>query len=45
MEYPEDPQHPYEDLVDALRGGLRALYPEGRRPQAKYSRAQARRVF
>lgn len=29
MDYPEDPQHPHEDLVDALRGGLRAALPDG----------------
>ncbi len=27
---PEDPQHPHEDLVDALRGGIRDRFPEGR---------------
>lgn len=34
QDYPEDPQHPAEDLVDALRGGLRAAIPDGlvRRP-------------
>ena len=30
LDKPEDPQHPYEDLVDALRGGLKARYPRGR---------------
>ena len=30
QDYPEDPQHPHEDLVDALRGGLRTCFPEGR---------------
>lgn len=29
QDYPEDPQHPFEDLVDALRGGLRAALPDG----------------
>jgi hypothetical protein len=32
LDFPEDPQHPHEDLVDALRGGLRDLFPSGRRP-------------
>jgi hypothetical protein len=45
QDYPEDPQHPHEDLVDALRGGLRACYPEGRRPQASFARVPARQVF
>lgn len=29
QDWPEDPQHPHEDLVDALRGGLRSEFPEG----------------
>ena len=27
---PLDPQHPHEDLMDALRGGVRDRFPEGR---------------
>jgi hypothetical protein len=27
---PKDPQHPHEDLMDALRGGIRTQFPEGR---------------
>ena len=30
---PLDPQHPAEDMIDALRGGLQYAYPEGRRPK------------
>jgi hypothetical protein len=30
MDYPQDPQHPHEDLLDSLRGGLYARFP-GRR--------------
>jgi hypothetical protein len=45
QDYPEDPQHPHEDLVDSLRGGLRVLFPQGRAPQASYSRIPARQVF
>ena len=45
QDYPEDPQHPFEDLVDALRGGLVGLYPEGRRPRSNLARVSARRVF
>ena len=33
LDRPEDPQHPHEDLVDALRGGLKARYPRGRNPK------------
>ena len=32
QDYPEDPQHPAEDMVDALRGLLTELYPDGRAP-------------
>ena len=42
---PEDPQHPHEDLVDALRGGLGACFPEGRRPRPIYPRIPAWQVF
>lgn len=46
QDYPEDPQHPHEDLIDALRGGLRALFPEGRRtPTPSLPRIAARRIF
>lgn len=30
VDEPEDPQHPHEDLVEALRGGLRMVFPLGR---------------
>lgn len=45
QDYPEDPQHPHEDLVDALRGGLRTCFPEGRQAPSKLPRVQARMVF
>lgn len=45
QDYPEDPQHPHEDLIDALRGGLRLQYPEGRSSQSTLSRVSARQVF
>lgn len=35
IDRPVDPQHPYEDLIDALRGGLCDVMPEGRRPKPK----------
>jgi hypothetical protein len=38
QDYPEDPQHPHEDLVDALRGGLRVALPDGQKAPAKYQR-------
>lgn len=45
QDYPEDPQHPHEDLVDSLRGGLRSVFPEGRCPPPNLARIPARRVF
>jgi hypothetical protein len=48
QDYPEDPQHPQEDLLDALRGGLRTRYPEGRTGHGGHSerrRLPAYRVF
>ena len=46
LDEPADPQHPAEDLVDALRGGLKAHYPNGRNPaQASLSRVPARSVI
>ncbi len=45
QDYPEDPQHPHEDLVDALRGGLRACFPEGRSSRPTLARVSARQVF
>jgi hypothetical protein len=34
LDEPADPQHPHEDLIDALRGGVRDRFPEGR-PEAE----------
>lgn len=46
QDYPEDPQHPHEDLVDALRGGIKLLLPDGLRAAgAGLVRTSARRVF
>ena len=43
---PEDPQHPAEDMVDALVGGLRLEFPEGRAGGPKVrTTIQASRVF
>ena len=32
MDYPKDPQHPSEDLIDPLCGGLKLEFPQGREP-------------
>jgi hypothetical protein len=45
LDRPDDPQHPYEDLVDALRGGLKAHYPNGRVPKSNLLRVPARRAM
>jgi len=45
MDYPADPQHPHEDLIDALRGGLRVALPDGSAPAEPLRRARAGRVF
>jgi hypothetical protein len=45
IDRPEDPQHPYEDVMDALRGGLQDKFPEGRKLAPKLARVQARKLF
>ena len=45
MDYPADPQHPHEDLVDALRGGLKLMLEGGRELRQGFTRARAGRVF
>jgi hypothetical protein len=45
QDHPEDPQHPAEDLVDALRGGLRNAFPDGRRPVTKVRTFSAARAM
>jgi hypothetical protein len=41
---PEDPQHPYEDLIDSLRSGLLDKFPEGRKPDPGFMKVPGRRV-
>jgi hypothetical protein len=45
QDYPEDPQHPHEELVDSIRGGLRLMYPEGRTRPTSLHRVPAGKVF
>jgi hypothetical protein len=45
IDRPVDPQHPHEDRMDALRGGLQAAFPEGRRPAPRFARPHAGRVI
>ena len=39
VDEPEDPQHPYEELVDALRSGLLDAWPAGRKAGAAPGKA------
>ena len=45
QDYPEDPQHPHEDLVDALRGGLKVEFPNGFTSAPPMRRVHVGRVF
>jgi hypothetical protein len=45
MDYPADPQHPHEDLIDALRGGLKLALPVGRELHQGFARTRVGRVF
>ena len=45
IDEPEDPQHPYEESIDALRSGLLDKFPEGRKPEAKLVNRSAGRLF
>lgn len=43
--YPRKDDHPFEDLIDPLRSGLLAIFPEGRKPPPKYRHVPGRSVF
>ena len=45
MDFPEDPAHPEEDLIDALKGGLKVAFPDARKPEPVRRRVAARSVF
>ncbi len=45
LDTPLDPQHPAEDLMDALRGGIRDAMPEGRKTPPNLRSVSARRMF
>jgi hypothetical protein len=45
LDEPADPQHPHEDLMDALRGGVRDRFPEGRIEPPKMQRIHAGRIY
>jgi hypothetical protein len=44
IDFPAD-GHPEEDLIDALRGGIRDVFPEGLAPQLNLRRVHASRVL
>jgi hypothetical protein len=44
-DWPADPQHPHEDLMDSLRGGIRDAQPFGRRPQSNLRRVRIDKFF
>jgi hypothetical protein len=41
IDKPKDPQHPHEDLIDPIRGGIKALFPEGRKPESRMRKVNA----
>jgi hypothetical protein len=45
LSVPASPQSPAEDLMDALRYGVRAIFPEGRRPDPNFHWVSPSRVF
>lgn len=45
LDEPADPQHPHEDLMDALRGGVRDRFPEGRIEQPMLRTVHAGRMW
>jgi Terminase large subunit, T4likevirus-type, N-terminal len=45
LDTPVDPQHPAEDLLDALRGGIRDSLPDGRKPPPNLRTVSARHFF
>ena len=44
IDYPAD-SHPEEDLIDALRGGIRDAFPEGLVPSLNFRPVHATRVL
>jgi hypothetical protein len=45
LDAPADPQHPHEDLIDALRGGIRDRFPEGRVEQPRLRQVHVSDLF
>jgi hypothetical protein len=45
MDYPADPDHPHEDMIDPLCGGLKLEFPESRAPAPNLRHVHARNLF
>lgn len=45
IDYPEEDQHPHGDMMDALRGGIRDAFPEGRKPELDVTWKHVGQVF
>lgn len=45
LDSPVDPQHPAEDLMDCLRGGIRDAFPEGRVVAPNFTRKSRSELF
>ena len=45
LDKPLDPQHPHEDVMDALRGGIVDAFPDGIKPEAEYHWVPARKAW
>ena len=42
LDMPADPQHPAEEAIDALRGAVRTIFPEGRIEPGRFLRHDLR---
>jgi hypothetical protein len=46
LDQPADPQHPHEELIDALRGGVKTVFPRGlSRPAEFHARTHFRNLL
>ncbi len=45
QDVPEDPQHPHEEMIDCLRGGLKVELPDSRKPPIPFQRRRAGAIF
>ena len=45
LDHAADPQHPFEDMIDPLCGGLKLEFPAGRAPEPVFKRVSAGGLF